>query len=80
VFVTCEDEDLISRTVRPLLGQQVLLDASSASVTLHLDDDSSSNGGGPPSAEPTVPASAAPSATSLVCALSYEYQINRCVA
>jgi len=76
VFVTCEDEDLISGTVRPLLGQQVLLDVSSASVTLHLDDNSSSKGGGPPSAEPTLPASTAPSNTNLVCAPSYGYRLH----
>ena len=68
VFVTCEDEDLISRTVRPLIGQQVLLDVGSASVTLQPGDDSSSNGGGPQKADSTVPASTAPSATELVCA------------
>lgn len=30
----CEDEDLVERSVRPLLGNWVTLDASAASVTL----------------------------------------------
>jgi len=34
VFVMCEDEELVERSVRPLLGTWVTLDASAASVTL----------------------------------------------
>ena len=67
VFVTCEDEELISRTVRPLLGQQVVLDVSTASVTLDPDDGTSSNGGKHLSEESTASTSAAPSASELVC-------------
>ena len=66
VFVTCEDEDLISGTVRPMLGQQVVLDVSAASVTLQLDDASSSNGSGPLAKDAAGPAVVAPGATKLV--------------
>ena len=34
VFVMCEDEELVERSVRPMLGTWVTLDASAASVTL----------------------------------------------
>ena len=38
VFVMCENEDLVERSVRPLLGSWVTLDASAASVTLQPAD------------------------------------------
>ena len=61
VFVTCEDEDLISSTVRPLLGKQVALNVTSTSVTLSLDDAIPDNGSGPLIEDAAAPTAVAPS-------------------
>jgi phosphoglucan,water dikinase len=61
VFVTCEDEDLISSTVRPLLGKQVSLDVTGGSVTLSLDDATPSNGSGKLSGDAAAPTAVTPS-------------------